>query len=342
MKKIDVVFCFDENQWMQAGVAMASLLLSSKGKCAYNFYCVVSDGVLDCFKSDLKENVEKYDTDSSIVFIKLENKFNETYDPRHLSKATYFRLCIPELLPNLDKVIYCDVDVIFRDNLISMDKIDIGNNFIAGVKDIEMSQKRMFRHWYNRNRNMVLDFDLKDLFGSYINAGVLVMNLKEMRNKRIYELKWKNLLTKKFWFCDQDILNISCYKRIKYIDPKFNLLVHTIGMDLKCDYSYKKKLEYVKSNPLIIHYTSKAKPWLCETFKYFDIWWYFASKTLFFDTLKFLYLINLEKNKYLSPKEVKNNYYLFGFIPLFVKKICKCKIKYKLFNLFLLLKIKCK
>ena len=343
MKKIDIVFCFDENQWMQAGVAMASLLLSSKGKCSYNIYCIISDNVLDCFKSDLEQNVKKYDNNSTINFIKNGDKFNKAYTSRHLSTATYFRLQIHKLLPNLDKIIYCDVDTIFCKDLVEMDKIDIGDNLIGGVLDVDLLKDKTFDHWYNKNLRNDLNFNLKSLYGYCINAGILIMNLKQIRKSKV-EKVWDELLKYKFFLHDQDILNISCYNSIKYIDPKYNVLVHTLDTKIEefnCHNEYKNKISDSINNPTIIHYTSKEKPWLCKCNKFFENWWYIASKTIFYNILSFNYLMkNLKDNVQADTYPTKYKHFLFGIIPYLTSKTYKNKTKYYLFDLILILKIK--
>ena len=45
LPKINVAFCFDENMWMLAGVAIASLLYHAMEKCCYDIYCVVPENL---------------------------------------------------------------------------------------------------------------------------------------------------------------------------------------------------------------------------------------------------------------------------------------------------------
>lgn len=53
----------------------------------------------------------------------------------HLSKAAYFRLLIPELIREYDKCIYLDCDIIVHGDLKELYEIELGNNYLAGVKD---------------------------------------------------------------------------------------------------------------------------------------------------------------------------------------------------------------
>ena len=58
----------------------------------------------------------------------------------------------------------------------------------------------------------------------YLNAGVLLINLKQIREdnmtKKFIELSKKNYLSQ-----DQDVLNVACYGKIITLHPKYNAQV---------------------------------------------------------------------------------------------------------------------
>ena len=343
LENINICFCFDKNQWMQAGVTITSLLKSAHGKCHYNIYCIISDNVIESFQNDLKNIVNDIDAQSTITFKKVSDNYDNLYASKHLSTAAYFRLQIHKLLPDLERIIYCDVDIIFQTDLLELYNTDIGDNLLGAVLDTDLLNKNKFRHWCIRNNKNKTLFDLKQLYGHCINSGVLIMNLHQIRKENIEQKKWSNLLTKKFYLHDQDILNISCYKRIKYLDPKFNLLVRTINSKLKTnDINYKNKITAAVNNPTIIHYTSKVKPWLHVPVKYFDLWWYFASKTPFYNILYSNYYTINGQSPHFTNCILKKKYYLLGIIPIVLTKHYKQKGSKLYLGKLPLLKIKTK
>ena len=74
---------------------------------------------------------------------------------------------------NLDKIIYLDCDSIIADSLEDLDNIDISDYYIAGVQD---TVTNFFKTSIGLNKD-----------DRYINAGMLVINLKKWREDKIEE-----------------------------------------------------------------------------------------------------------------------------------------------------------
>ena len=82
------------------------------------------------------------------------------------SKACYYRLLLPDLLPNYDTVIYSDVDIIFQSSL-SDAYHPIDDYYVAACQDVNTSHRK--------KRIRVLGLT-SDQF--YFCAGFMIMNLK--------------------------------------------------------------------------------------------------------------------------------------------------------------------
>ncbi|MDR3256572.1 MAG: hypothetical protein LBT18_02825 [Endomicrobium sp.] len=259
--KINVAFCFDENLWMQAGVAIYSLLHNSNDKCNYNIYCLVTERVLNEFRDVLKELVNKNSQISTITFINITSDFDNV-NTTSWSKGVVYRLLLYKLLPDLEKIVYCDVDVVFTSDLCELNSIDVGNNYLAATIDYcpipynnELWRKYNLYELRNQKR--------------YVNSGVLVMNLKKIREDELYK-KWFELSKYSFPYPDQDMLNISCRDKIKYIDEKYNS---------------------TEKESVIIHYAGgeNGKPWnryISDATLDLDyVWWQYANATPFYITL---------------------------------------------------------
>lgn len=125
----------------------------------------------------------------------------------HFTKFSLIRCYFTEILP-LDKILWLDVDTIVLGSLEELWNTDITNVFIAGVLDVPAMKM------HAQKSNII--------FTKYINTGVLLMNLKKMREHHIFDKLIKLLCGPRLEYPDQDALNLVCRPFIKVIDPKYN------------------------------------------------------------------------------------------------------------------------
>ena len=119
-----------------------------------------------------------------------------------------------------DKVLYLDVDTTIDGDLTELWNINMSNNMIAGIKE--------------------------DWKWDYYNSGVLLMNLKAIRESGLDDTLIDILQKCKMQFPDQDAMNFV-FKRYKMpVDNKFNVL----GRD-----------EVYKQEIIVRHYAGIIKPW---------------------------------------------------------------------------------
>ena len=130
--KINVAFCFDEKGHKLAAVSIKSLLKVSENKCDYNIYCVIDKKFPDKHKKTINNLV--IGTKSKIVFLQANTDFNKSFRAKW-PVSVFWRLMLPNLLPKIKKIIYADIDIIFRKPLIDVYNINMGKNIFAGVKD---------------------------------------------------------------------------------------------------------------------------------------------------------------------------------------------------------------
>ncbi len=277
MEKISIAFCFDKNLWKQATVSMISLLKASNSKCHYDIYAIISDDIKKIEKDKISKIVLKNDNQSKIKFLNAKDIKKKLNCPA----GYYFRLQIPNLIKNLDKIIYCDIDTIFMKDLVSLWNFKIGKNFIAGVKD-GLNLNRPWKRYQNKSTPKKYIIEK----GKYVNSGVLLLNLKEIRKNNLYK-KFIDLIDKNFYQKDQDILNYCCYPKISYLPLKYNFTPRSKfkyykmmlqGLLLKDD------IKHAKNNPIIYHYIN-CNPWNVYS-KKFWYWWKYAKLTPFYKKFK--------------------------------------------------------
>ena len=316
LPRINMAFCFDENMWMLAGVAITSLLYHTMGNCAYDIYCVVPEDLSNSKRDELQMMVKNQDKNSKLVFLNANHDFNASVTKQYTT-GIYFRFMLLKLLPkNVDKIIYCDADVTFSDNLLNLFNINMKDNLIAGVADAEQGRK------YPKK-------------GLYINSGILLMNVKELRKHDLYK-QWLNLSKQDiFAYPDQDILNKTCDGKILYLPMRYNYMPGPGGRFeepiKQGTYTQEDYTEAVK-NPAIIHYILR-QPWKNRENLLGSLWWKYAYMTPFYayfrdkidheaDLIKKdVLLFNFIKIMTIKIRRTKVKYYLFGFIPLVLTKV---------------------
>ena len=274
---IPIILCFDNNFARPAFVTIKSLSVYAGNETKYEVFCIVNKDVTAENKKFIKSISNEY---LIIQFIDARGDFEDSHQHRGITESSYYRLIVHDLLPHLNKVIYLDVDVLVNDDLTQLYTIELGENIIGAVKNLYVHQvfdKHMLNidYWKVKFQNSKY---------TYINAGVLLMNLSEIRNSEVWK-KWIELSKYKWEYHDQDILNMSCSNKILFIPPKYNATypIRAKGAGL-WDLFSKEELS---ETPVIYHFTAK-KPWNAKYMNQADVWWSFIKK---YDITKYRYFL---------------------------------------------------
>lgn len=225
-----------------------------------------------------KEKINKYTKDNiSIEFVDLnyyiEKIKNKLYTRDYFSMTTYFRLFISNLYPQYNKAIYLDSDIVLLTDVVELYKEDIGDNLVGAVRDDIIQQNEVFQEYVEKVVGV-------SSYKNYFNAGMLIMNLDELRKNKFQE-KFLYLLenVKYSVVQDQDYLNRICKGRVKLLDASWNVMPNATK-------------DVNEDNIKLIHYNYQYKPWHYDNIAYANYFWNFAQKTEFYDKLQ----------------EVKNNF----------------------------------
>lgn len=276
---IPVVMATDENYVYPTIVALTSLFCNAKETTEYKVYILVSGEFREEKKELIQKSVQKYHM-PNIEFVNMEHAYSDMHmHVAHITYASFYRLQIHTLFPELEKCIYLDVDVLVHGDLSEYYQIDITDYYIAGVKAAG--------YYYPESKQEQMKKTLEiPVFDQYVNAGVLLMNLKKLREDG-FEKRFAELLTRDFPSHDQDILNCACYGKIKILPPIFNAMTkYDLGnVDAyqreKCLSICYTEMEWEAAckNPIIVHYADKRKPWDDMTVFRADEWWMYARKS---------------------------------------------------------------
>lgn len=308
MNIIPIVFAFDNNLAMPAAVCFYSLFVNANPETKYDVYVLHrKNEELDLIY--INKVFEKYPK-HSLKMIDVGDTFDKSFEIRGITTPAYYRLLIPDLIPEYDKVIYSDVDVIFQQDLGDLYmSTDLGEDLIAGVNNVAHLDKDLRCHYEG-----VLSLDPQNI----ICSGFLLMNSQKIREENLVS-SFITHSKNKYKFQDQDVLNIVCRGRIRMLSPQFSLLTYISYMavnnrDSLLDmWSEVEIAEAIKAGN--IHYNGQ-KPWKGYCIN-FDIWWEYYRKSPLFDEkwyFDFFYkkLDELEQLSLMKRIKILVRYFVYG------------------------------
>lgn len=260
MSKIRVVFAINDAYTEHLNIAIYSLLKNNP-KSQLDIYVLCKS--LTRRNQQSIRNITRYFKDTKIEIMELDSRAKRfdtlSLNIQHISIETYYRYILAELFPDFDKVIYIDADILVSGSLKDLYSMDLQDIYLAGVNDHYVAG-------VGKDGNPTLSPDYKEWIGFergelYLNAGVLLMNLKKMREDGIVEKLFENTirLDGKIKFQDQDILNITMQGKLKALPSIFNYTDQAKRDD-------NAEMSEIK----IIHYNGPAKPWDNVTFADFQ------------------------------------------------------------------------
>lgn len=278
---LPIVFAFDKNLVMPACVAITSLLVNANKDTFYDIFILHSAKENLCTKE--LDRLRECHTNFRIQYRPVGNIFDKAYEIRGITTPAYYRLLIPELIPEYDKIIYSDVDVIFREDLQDFYNTDLDDNYLGAV-DVGIAFRPKIRQYVENTLKL-------DSAKGYFYSGNLIFNAALIRQDRLVE-KFKELAKDKYTYQDMDVLNIACNGRIKALSPAFCLSNYL----LEC--IYKNRESVLKHHSIedvrhaiekgIVHYNG-TKPWNGWCYNQ-DLWWaYYRNSVVYNDSFIFEY-----------------------------------------------------
>jgi lipopolysaccharide biosynthesis glycosyltransferase len=203
----------------------------------------------------------------------------------YVKKSTYFRLAIPYLFPNSNKILYLDSDLIINSDIDELYKTNIDDICIAAVRDLLTDDAKRY----------VLK-ELKLDPNHYFNGGVILFNCPLCREKGLKEFCLSTLKDKMPRYFDQDLLNCFARNSLKLVDSKWNVVWHfgINGSFKRLKKEDQKIWLQCSSSPAIIHYTSSIKPWNSYGYPLSQYFWQYAEDFEFKDELYEYYFSSIQ------------------------------------------------
>ena len=309
--KISIAYAPDDNYVNQTVVSMKSALEHNEQVEFIIMYSKLS-----------AESMQKLGAvGGSLRLIKMdESQFADLTLSKWVTVQAWFRIKLPDLCKDLDKVLYLDCDTLIRGNLDELFSLDLTDKYLAGVKDVWGVSKYVKR------------LGMKS--GVYVNSGMLLFNCDYCRKEHFFDkvVEFAKNNAKIIEFCDQDSINKVVDEHKLVISPKYNLM-DTWWRGGYYEFEGEEETEYLKAkdNPVIAHLTGLKPAFKGCGNKFKDDWWEVAKKTKIYDELL---------RDYMASKEPSNKEPLLKQI-FSIKNEYKGKTKTKVLRL-LGLKIKLK
>jgi len=299
---IPVCFSTDQNYVPYFAVALQSLIENSSDENNYDIF-ILEDGISSDAKRFLKEQAAKKEN-ISVRFINVEKYLTDDKKSKMVVSgwftiATYYRMILPEILVNYDKILYLDCDLVVLDDVAKLFKSDINDVLLAAAYDIGVA-RLLFK---NEARGARLKSYIEEQLGvpnayDYFQAGVLLMNLKKMREVNLSDKCFEFLaLNPNIYWVDQCVLNAVCVGRVKYLPIEWNMTWHVVfeADDLEKELPPATYDEYCKAHNAsrILHYSGGIKPWFDPKIELSSFFWKYARNVAFYEQIIF------ERQKYL-------------------------------------------
>jgi lipopolysaccharide biosynthesis glycosyltransferase len=272
---VEVLFCCNTAFYQHLAVAIVSLLENNK-RHHFQIYLITSD-IDDSCTQKLMASLRRYPNYRLVVHRFDITKYNDFFVDGHVSAETYLRIfCAKVLDPSIDKILYLDSDIVVVGDIADLWRTDLKDNALGGVRDPFCQAGRE---------------DLGIPAGQfYVNAGVLLINLKVWREQNICE-KLVVFIRQKgselvFW--DQDAINAVLFGSVVILPDKWNYYAWMCKRYWNVRVQSIEKTRPRSADIAIVHFMTKDKPWLFDTVvPKKRLYYHYLSKTEWRDYKRF-------------------------------------------------------
>lgn len=247
---IPVVLISDDNFIMPTCVAVTSLVLNKNPETFYDIFVLMAgckeesekrvmmlEELGGCAVHVIRASVEKYDGIKQVA---------------HISRAALLKFDLCDLIPEYDKILYLDGDLIVRGDLSELYQVDLQGNYAAGVKEF--------------------DSMLEDK--KKVNTGVLIFNAKRFRDENLSEkLIQTRLSLGDRGSMDQQTFNLVIGDEYLFLPIRYNCVLGRLtGKQRIPEYTVERinqlyetgyqTVEEVITDARIYHFATSNKPWV--------------------------------------------------------------------------------
>lgn len=268
MEVVNICFSINDLFFIPCCVAVKSILSSKRGEYKIAFYVLYNSLDSKNIKK-LKKLVQSHNEE--VYFHKVDIKDFEDLPIKKYSQykyENYFRINIPEIYKDIDKMLYLDSDIVVKSDIKELFDTNIPNSYLACVKEKYQDKNRIIE-----GLNAVAPEYQLDSEYDYYNSGILLINCKKWREDNTTDRlrEFAKLHHYLIYLPDQDTLNYVINKNIVYLDDEWNF---------QCNFEYSSCVP--EGTIKIIHYVGEIKPWtklslnkcFCQYYKHLSLFEY--------------------------------------------------------------------
>jgi lipopolysaccharide biosynthesis glycosyltransferase len=279
---IPIVFSANNYYIPYTAVAVQSIMEHANKENDYRFYILHKD-ISDEFANLLRTQMSRF-SNCMIDFIDVSNYISDYafFVSRHISVETYFRLLIPYIFTDYNKVIYLDGDILCLVDISELYKMELNDNLLSVVRDVGASWYYSPKHSECNSRIYQVLLHLKKP-EDYFNGGMQVLNTDLFRKTYTLKYLFEFAASHEFQVHDQDVLNILCEGKVYLLPFSWNFMRTDDSTYLP--EHLKKQYTEAESNPKIIHF----KPWTYGNYSpylpFSEYFWKYAAQVPFYDVI---------------------------------------------------------
>jgi len=292
-KNIPIVFATDDNYALYLYVEIFSLIKHSNKNRVYDIFVFMTR--LSKTNVNLLEGLSVENVNVKCIDI------CEWVNGKNLPATSYFsveamyRLFIPLILKDYEKVIYLDTDMVLLHDIADFYDCDISGFAVGAMLDVPCPHLEM--HYKTLG-----DYDCRKTF----NSGVLLINNHEFEKQNVRQqglellLKDNEKKDKIMFYPDQDALNCVLYNNFKVLNPRWNFQWQYLWRKYIVFEECRDKYIETSEKPFILHYAGDKKPWFYPELPKADIFWKLAAETEVYHQIicKSIIENRIEKEKY--------------------------------------------
>lgn len=258
-KTIPIFYACDDAFIKFAIVSINSLIKNASKDYNYDIHILHTNISEEMQKKVFELEEENFKISFNDVTSYLESISEKLPIRDYYSKTTYFRFFIAEMFKDLDKAIYVDGDTIIQGDISSLYNTDITDYYVGACHEQAMVQTDTYGTYVEK----VIGISRHNFF----NAGILLINCKEFRNRLVLNkfieyLNFYNFVVTQ----DEDYLNLICKDHVYWLDQRWNTEIFG-------------EIPYPIEEANILHYIMTNKPWHYKDCRNGDIFWKYAKET---------------------------------------------------------------
>ncbi|WP_024409482.1 glycosyltransferase family 8 protein [Streptococcus suis] len=237
---MNLAFTVSDSYIDYMGTTLYSIMVHTR-KSPVSVYVLTSD-ISDYSRFKLQKLEDRFHNLNIHILVVDTKQFEDLpLNRSHITRPeVYFRMAFASLLPDLDRILYLDSDILAQKDLQPLWETPLDGAYMAAVSEPPSEG----------------GFDYRRSIGMtdptyYFNSGVLLMDLKKIREDKIESLLFEcgHAIKDKIRLQDQDIINVALEGKIKALDPIYN-------------YGYmERQANLRKEADIVLNHFSLEKPW---------------------------------------------------------------------------------